>query len=102
MTRLFIVLLCLTCLITPALAANAQQRRQLALRLCAGCHQVSPERPRPATKAPPFAEIPKRTALDETRLTFYLMLEKTRRMVGRDISIGEATDLAAYIMSVRQ
>jgi cytochrome c553 len=102
MTRLFVVLLCLTSLITPALAGNAHQGRQLALRWCAGCHQVSPERPRPATNAPPFAEIPRRTALDELRLALYLMLDKIRRMSGRDLSLGDATDLAAYIMSLRQ
>lgn len=102
MTKLFIVLLCLTSLIAPALAANAQRGGQLARGWCAGCHQVTPGQPRPATRAPPFAEIPKRTALDELRLAFYLMLAKSRRMSGRDISIGDATDLAAYIISVRQ
>lgn len=101
MTRLSVVLLCLTSLITPALAANPQRGGQLAVRWCARCHQVAPTQRPPATIAPSFADIPKRTALDELRLAFYLMLGKSRQMVGRDIAIGDATDLAAYIMSVK-
>lgn len=99
MTRLFAALLYLTGFITPALGADPRQGRQLAQRLCAGCHQIAPERQRVRTNAPAFADIPRRTALDEARLTFYLLLEKNRQMVGRSISPSEAADLAAYIVS---
>ncbi len=86
-------------LITPTLAADPNQGRQLALRWCAGCHQVTHEQRRPAVKALAFAEIPRRTALDEVRLALYLVIEKNRGMIGRKITPGEASDIAAYIVT---
>lgn len=102
MTRLVVLLLSLFSYMASALAADVQHGRQLAFQLCARCHQISPEQPRRATAAPPFADIPRRTALDEVRLGFYLLIEKNKQMIGRNISLGEATDLAAYIMSVKR
>ena len=102
MTRPVVLLLSLFSFTTPALAANPQNGRRIAFQLCARCHQISPEQPRRATAAPPFADIPRKTALDEVRLAFYLLIEKNQKMVGRALSLGEATDLAAYIMSVRK
>lgn len=99
MIRIFVASLYLTGFISPALAADPRQGRLLAQRLCANCHQISSERPRPSAKAPAFADIPRRTAVDEVRLTFYLLLEKNRQMIGRALAPTEAADLAAYIVS---
>lgn len=93
-----VALLYLTGLDTPALAADPHHGQQLAQRLCVSCHQISPDRPR-SPKAPAFADIPRRVALDEVRLTFYLLLEKNRQMIGRALSPTEAADLAAYIVN---
>jgi mono/diheme cytochrome c family protein len=82
-----------------ASAADARRGEQLARQWCAGCHRISPQQQRAAAKAPAFVDIPRRTALDEARLTFYLLLEKNRQMVGRTISPSDAADLAAYIVS---
>lgn len=99
MIRFFVTSLYLAGLITSALAADPRHGRQLAERWCARCHQISADRQRLPNRARAFADIPRRTAADEVRLTFYLLLEKNRQMVGRTISPTEAADLAAYIIS---
>jgi mono/diheme cytochrome c family protein len=84
-----------------ALAADAVQGEQLALRWCAGCHSVTPDGSRTADVPPPFSNIAQRPNFDANRLAFFL-LNPHPVMPNMGLSRSEATDLAAYIASLRK
>jgi mono/diheme cytochrome c family protein len=85
----------------PSLAADAAQGRQLALRWCASCHAVTAEPSRTADTPPPFANVAQRPDFDASRLAFFL-LNPHPVMPNMGLSRSEATDLAAYIASLRK
>ena len=81
-----------------ASAADVRRGEQLARRLCADCHVVTPAGRRGTTTAPPFADIARRSGLDATQLAFYLLLPHPK-MPNRNLSQADAVDIAAYIVS---
>jgi mono/diheme cytochrome c family protein len=83
------------------LAADAAHGQQLALRWCAGCHAVTPEAGRVADLPPSFANVAGRPDFDANRLAFFL-LNPHPVMPNMGLSRSEATDLAAYIASLRK
>ena len=84
-----------------SLAADAARGQQLALRWCANCHAVTPEAGRVADVPPPFANVAQRPDFDVSRLAFFL-LNPHPVMPNMGLSRSDATDLAAYISSLRK
>ncbi|WP_237216110.1 c-type cytochrome [Falsiroseomonas oryziterrae] len=84
-----------------ALAGDPAEGRRMAEQWCAQCHRVSPTGPGPATDAvPAFATIatrPGRTA--ETIATFLRVPHSGMPDLG--LTLRQAQDLAAYVMSQR-
>lgn len=82
-------------------AADAGHGQQLAQRWCAGCHAVTPDAGRLADVPPPFANVAQRPDFNVNRLAFFL-LNPHPVMPNMSLSRSEATDLAAYIASLRK
>jgi mono/diheme cytochrome c family protein len=95
-----LLLLTATCIVGPALAADATNGEQLARRWCATCHVVAPDQQGPTGEAPPFAAIAKKPDFGEARVAFFL-LDPHPRMPNMNLSRAEAADLAAYIAKLR-
>jgi mono/diheme cytochrome c family protein len=93
------VIFSLTFGITSALAADAENGMQIARRWCASCHVVTPNQ-RTASEAPPFAAIAKRPDFDASKVAFFL-LNPHPKMPDMSLTRNEATDLAAYIASLK-
>jgi mono/diheme cytochrome c family protein len=90
------LLLAMTLLPRPGLAADADNGKRLAQRWCQACHVVT-EGPRASTDgAPPFATIAARTGFDAAKVTTFL-LEPHAKMPSMSLTRIEAGDLAAYI-----
>jgi mono/diheme cytochrome c family protein len=88
------LLLAMTFLPRPGLAADADNGKRLAQRWCQACHVVT-EGPRASTDgAPPFAAIAAR--LDPAKITAFL-LDPHPKMPDMSLTRTEAGDLAAYI-----
>jgi len=93
------VLLAIALTATPALSANADNGRVIALRWCQACHVVSSTQTRATGEAPPFEEISKRPGFDPTKLTNFLF-DPHPKMPDMSLTRDEAADLAAYIASL--
>jgi mono/diheme cytochrome c family protein len=90
------LLLAMTFLPRPGLAADADNGKRLAQRWCQACHVVT-EGPRASTDgAPPFAAIAARPGLDAAKITAFL-LDPHPKMPDMSLTRIEASDLAAYI-----
>jgi len=87
-------------LATPALAADANNGRQIAFRWCQPCHVVAETQRRPTGEAPPFSEIAGRPDFNAGRLAIFL-LDPHPRMPDMSLTRAEAADLAAYIGSLK-
>jgi len=84
------------------MAADPLHGEELARRWCASCHVIgAEERPTRADQPPSFASIARRPDFDVNRLAFFL-LDPHPVMPNMALSRDEASDLAAYIASLRK
>lgn len=75
--------------------------RNLALRICSGCHAVAADQPRPTTDgAPPFTAIARDPATTAPSLRMFLRSSHTN-MPNLILSQGEVDDLVRYILSLK-
>jgi len=87
--------------VEAAVAADAGHGKDLAQRWCAACHAVVAAPQPPMTDVPPsFVSIARRPDFDVSRLAYFL-LDPHPKMPNMGLSRSEATDLAAYIASLR-
>jgi mono/diheme cytochrome c family protein len=85
---------------SPSSAANPDQGETLAKRWCTGCHLVAGDQKNATTEAPPFASVAKRSDFDATKIAFFL-LDPHPKMPNMELSRDEASDIAAYIKTLR-
>ena len=83
----------------PGFAADPNHGQQLAKRWCAGCHVVANDQSQASSDAPPFATIARNPDFNANRLAYFL-LEPHPKMPNMNLTRTEATDLAAYIVSL--
>jgi mono/diheme cytochrome c family protein len=81
--------------------ADAIQGEHLARRWCQPCHIVAPDQRMAGTDAMPFATIARSTDFDAGRLALFLLAPHPK-MPDMDLTRAEATDLAAYIKTLRE
>jgi mono/diheme cytochrome c family protein len=81
-------------------AANPDQGETLAKRWCTGCHLVAGDQKNATTEAPPFAVVAKRSDFDAAKIAFFL-LDPHPKMPNMELSRDEASDIAAYIKTLR-
>ncbi len=90
------------CLYTSAtMAADASHGADLAKRWCASCHLVTSEQKQASADVPSFAAIAHKPDFTPEKLAFFL-LDPHPKMPNFPLSRNEATDIAAYIGSLRQ
>lgn len=84
-----------------ALGADATEGRRMAEQWCAACHRVSPTGPGPATDAvPAFATIATRPGRNEETISTFLRVPHSG-MPDLGLTLRQAQDLAAYVVSQR-
>lgn len=84
-----------------ALAADPSEGRRMAEQWCAACHRISPTGPGPASDAvPAFATIATRPGRDEGSISTFLRVPHSG-MPDLGLTLRQAQDLAAYVMSQR-
>jgi mono/diheme cytochrome c family protein len=100
-TRKLLMLGCfaLAGMASPALA-DAENGKTLAIRWCSECHVVQQNQRVATDQAPPFASLAKIPGFDASRLAF-LVLKPHPNMPRLELSRAEATDLAAYIATLK-
>jgi mono/diheme cytochrome c family protein len=102
MIRIFVATAALLSLqMHGTLAADAAQGEQLAQRWCASCHAVTADARQATDIPPPFTAIAQRPDFNAARLAYFL-LNPHPIMPNMGLSRTEATDLAAYIASLRK
>jgi len=87
-------------IVTPSLAADAVNGKDIAKRWCASCHVVERGQTSATDQAPPFAYIGKTPDFDQNRLAF-LLLTPHPNMPTLSLNRAEVADLADYIRSLR-
>jgi mono/diheme cytochrome c family protein len=85
---------------SSARAADADHGGDLAKRWCASCHVVASSQAQASADVPSFASIARRPDFSAERLAFFL-LDPHPKMPNFPLSRTEATDIAAYIGSLR-
>lgn len=96
------LLLVLTALLTTeAAAADAANGQRLAERWCSTCHIISTTQQQGSTDAPPFSQVANRADFDAGRLALFL-LDPHPKMPNMSLTRSEASDIAAYISSLKQ
>jgi mono/diheme cytochrome c family protein len=83
-----------------AMAADAARGGQLAQRWCVSCHVIASAQRGPVSEATPFPAIARRPGFSEHALAFFL-LDPHPRMPDMSLTRSEATDLAAYIATLK-
>ena len=86
--------------IPPTFAADPNNGERLARRWCAPCHVVASDQRGPTGEAPPFTTIGAKPDFDAAKLAFFLM-DPHPKMPNMQLSRTEASDLAAYIASLK-
>jgi mono/diheme cytochrome c family protein len=81
-------------------ADDTKPGEELARRWCAECHVVASDQTQVLSQAPPFSAIAKNPEFSPGRLAFFL-LEPHPKMPSMSLTRNEATDLAAYIVSLK-
>jgi mono/diheme cytochrome c family protein len=82
-------------------AADADHGGDLAKRWCTGCHVVTSDQKQASADVPSFAAIARKPDFTPEKLAFFL-LEPHPKMPKFPLSRTEATDIAAYIGTLRQ
>lgn len=83
-----------------AWAADPDHGADLAGRWCASCHVVANGQKQASADVPSFASVARRPDFSAERLAFFL-LEPHPKMPNFPLSRSEATDIAAYIATLR-
>ena len=96
---IFVVVFALTG--SAAIAADADHGAELAKRWCATCHVVDNTQKQANADVLPFATIAREPNFSPEKLAFFL-LDPHPKMPNFLLSRTEATDLAAYIGSLRK
>jgi mono/diheme cytochrome c family protein len=86
--------------LSPALAADPANGEQVARRWCAACHVVAPNQSSPTSEARPFTSIARAPDFDTAAIAMFL-LKPHPKMPDMSLTPKEATDLAAYIASLK-
>ena len=86
--------------IPPAFGADARNGEALAKTWCTACHLIGPGQSGPTTEAPPFSTVAQRPDFDAARLAFFL-LDPHPKMPNMQLTRSEASDLAAYIATLK-
>lgn len=84
-----------------ALAADADHGAEIAKRWCATCHLVDSDQKQASADVPSFAAIAQKPDFTPEKVAFFL-LDPHPKMPNFPLSRNEATDLAAYIGSLRK
>ena len=101
MHKIVLIGLTLALLQTPiAKAADVSHGQALAQRWCAACHAIAAESAPTRDVPPSFKSIANREGFDVNKLAFFL-LNPHPVMPNMGLSRSEATDLSAYIASLR-
>lgn len=101
MNRLLsLTVLAMATAIGPTLAADPVNGERLARRWCAACHVVSEKQTGTVSEAPPFAVVARRPDFSERTVAFFL-LDPHPRMPNMSLTRAEASDLAAYIATLK-
>jgi len=82
-------------------AGDAIHGKEMAQRWCASCHVVSDTQKKGTTGAPPFSEIASREGFDAGKVALFLLAPHPI-MPDMNLSRIEATDLAAYIATLKK
>jgi len=85
---------------SSASAANADHGADIARRWCASCHVVANGQTQASADVPSFASVARRPDFSPERLAFFL-LDPHPKMPNFPLSRTEASDIAAYIGSLR-
>ncbi|MBW7970005.1 cytochrome c [Bradyrhizobium sp. BR 10289] len=85
---------------SSAFAADASHGADLAKRWCASCHVVASGQAQASADVPSFASVARRPDFSPERLAFFL-LDPHPKMPNFPLSRTEASDIAAYIGSLR-
>jgi mono/diheme cytochrome c family protein len=85
---------------TSVLAADADNGERLARRWCSACHVVAANQSSPTSEAPPFAAIARSPGRDTATVAMFL-LRSHPNMPDMGLTAKEATDLAAYISTLK-
>jgi mono/diheme cytochrome c family protein len=99
MTTLVMATLGLCC--SPAIAADAVHGGDLAKRWCATCHLVEGEQKQASADVPSFAMIAAKADFSPEKVAYFL-LDPHPKMPSFPLSRAEASDIAAYISSLRK
>ncbi len=85
---------------SEVLAADADHGADLAKRWCASCHAVTSEQKQASADVAPFAAVARKPDFSAEKLAFFL-LDPHPKMPNFALSRTEASDLAAYIATLR-
>ena len=87
----------------PSRPPDTQRGREIAERLCSGCHRVTPEQALPGGWAdvPSFAEIANRPGRTAERLVGSIMIPHPP-MPDIALATGTLHDVAAYILTFKK
>jgi mono/diheme cytochrome c family protein len=85
----------------PAVAADAVHGGDLAKRWCASCHLVEGGQKQASADVPSFAMIAAKTDFSPEKVAYFL-LDPHPKMPSFPLSRAEASDIAAYISSLRK
>lgn len=91
----------LACASRAAFAANPDNGLTLAQRWCATCHMVDSIQKQASADVPPFAAIAQTSDFTPEKVAFFL-LDPHPKMPNFPLSRNEASDIAAYIGSLRK
>jgi mono/diheme cytochrome c family protein len=100
--KLLALTICAMSVLIPsaAFAKDPVRGEELARKWCASCHLVAPGQPR-TTEAAPFETIARSKDYTPQSPAFFL-LDPHPVMPSMALTRAEASDLAAYIMSLRK
>jgi mono/diheme cytochrome c family protein len=79
---------------------DADHGRTLVDRWCVSCHLVGTDQKQGTTDAPPFTAIARKPGFDDGKLAFFLLAPHPK-MPDMQLSRDEASDIAAYIATLR-
>ena len=82
------------------MAADPSHGEELAKRWCASCHLVASTQKQASADVPSFAEIAHKSDFTPEKVAFFL-LDPHPKMPNFPLSRTEASDIAAYIGSLR-
>jgi cytochrome c len=86
--------------VAQQLTGSPQRGRELALKLCTGCHAVSRDSPVRRSDVPSFPAIAERPGVSAEQLAGRIIIPHPA-MPGVPLTINEIRDLVAFITSLK-